>query len=243
MKQLTLIILLFITVSCSKDKMDLIRYNHYLGDQKANALSKGVAYFDDFLHTNYPNLPNQGLRTQAFLNTLKRQLVADGKDSIWVFDSIRNQEILNLLETSGMRQEVRRYGYEIDPNSWSNRISISMEIEGELKLKGIDSTPKPFYNERIKQIERESAHRIENNLWKYPKGKYLQGLKRIQTRDERLKEYIETVELMLGPSLIASVSGALEGYQPSEYEDPFVKRIIFVEIFWVFMNIEKNRSL
>ena len=247
MKKSLTIILFFLTItSCDKDKRDLRTYNQFLGLEKSNAFEKGVEVFDQFLIDNFSEQPTHGLRVEAFLEKLIENPNKIGPDTNWLFNSKWNKEVFQLLESTGMRKEIRLYGYEEYDSGLDSSDYITLEIEDEdelIPVAGQDSLEFEEQKQRLQKLMENQQNRLDSTLWFNVRGKYLQGLKLVQNRDDRILNYIEAVETIGNTNFQIAVEGALEGYEPKDFEDPFIKRIIFAEIYWYIMewDLERNK--
>jgi hypothetical protein len=143
-----------------------------------------------------------------------------------------------------MRQEIRLYGYEdydygLDS---SNYLTVEIEEEEIIPIAGQDSTELAEQELRRQEIMEKQKNRLDSSLWFNIYGKYLQGLKTVQDRDRRIQNYIEAVETSGGTTISIAIDGALKGYDPKDYEDPFIKRILFAEIFWHIIQWDIRRK-
>ena len=238
----------FLTNCHKSPKSDIENFNEFLGKEKATALNEAIESFDNFLETNFPKQDNQSDRTKEFL---KQFLNSDSPDSSWIFTTNRNKRIIEQLESSGLRKEIWIYGNEnydekynihdlINPfeNDSSQSLGKAEIIEDEIipiQRPEIDST-------ELARIEKERDEQYNNLLMTNEKGEFLYGLAKFANNDSIVHEYVE-VKLIAGdisPSLVASAFLS----QIKDFENPFIKRMIFVELYYWMMkwNIEINEK-
>jgi hypothetical protein len=172
-------------------------------------------------------------------------------DSSWTFTTKRDKKIIEQLESSGLRKEIWIYGkenyaekYNIYDliNPFKNDSSKSL---GELEIieDEIIPIPRPATDStELARIEKELDEQYNNLLLTNEKGEFLYGLAKFANNDSNVHEYVE-VKLIAGdisPSLVAFAFLS----QIKDFENPFIKRMIFVELYYWMMkwNIEKNEN-
>lgn len=238
----------FLTNCQKSPKSDIKNFNDFLGKEKAKAFNEAIKSFDKFLETNFPNQDNQSDKTKKFL---KQFLNSDSPDSSWIFRTKRNKKILEQLESSGLRKEIWIYGKEnydekyniydlINPfkNDSSQSLGKVEIIEDEIipiPRPAIDST-------ELARLEKERDEQYNNLLMTNEKGEILYGLAKFANNDSIVQKYVE-VKLIAGdisPSLVASAFLS----QIKDFENPFIKRMIFVELYYWIMkwDVEKNNN-
>lgn len=171
-------------------------FNEYLGKDKADALDQAVESFDDFLSTNYPDKETPKDRTRAFLKDLERTY--GWADSNWIFKTGENKEILEKLETSGMRREIEEYGYEKEYRN------------------PYDST-------------------LNFNMW----GQYITGLDKY-AQDSIIQGYVSDKLVAGNINMVLVVRAFLN--PDIDYDNPFIKRIIVVEMYRDLMRWDIKRA-
>lgn len=245
-KILTILLLLLAFTACEENRKDLEAFNNLLGTEKTDAFNEGIEAFNMFLDDNYPNQKSQGLQIEMFLKKLSENLEGYGSDSNWIYRTSYNREVLELLENSGMRLEIRKYGYEVYEDGldssrydvFDNDLDSSgyllVQIEYEI-IPGQDSAEFIANKLRYDSIMEEQNGRLDSTLWFNVRGKYIEGLKLIQHRDERIQRYVEAKQNLGNTAYTTAVNEAIDGYEPFDYEDPFIQRILFAEIFWYIM--------
>ncbi|UTW63060.1 hypothetical protein KFE98_02580 [bacterium SCSIO 12741] len=198
MNKSILLLPLFILISCVGESEDLKTYNQFLGQEKAAALDAGMDSFHEFLADNFTEHSTNGERTKAFLKRLTQNHERIVPDTNWKFNTQKNRQVLELLETSGLRKEIRLYGYEdysYEPDAIG---SIKIELEEEETFPVLDQEDSSIaasqQEARYSQILEKQQNHLDSALYLNIHGKYLQGLKLIQKRDKRIQDYIEAVE-------------------------------------------------
>ncbi len=245
-------LLLGFSINCEKStKNDIEDFNKFLGKEKAKALNEGIKSFDKFLVANYPNQNNQSDRTKEFLKKLSKSL---SPDSSWIFTTKRNKEIIEQFESSELRKEIWIYGKE----SYDAKHNIyeivdyykqdSLQSLGDLKIiedeiipiqrparRAIDST-------ELARQEKELEEQYNNTLTTNVNGEFLYGLAKYANNDSIVQGYVE-VKIIAGdisPNIVASALLT----QTQDFENPFIKRMIFVELYYwmIKWDIEKNKT-
>lgn len=247
----TIYILIFLLLgfltNCQKyPKNDIANFNEFLGNEKAIALNEAIKSFDRFLGTNFPNQVNQSDRTKEFL---KQFINSNIPDSSWIFTTKRNKKILEQLESSGLRKEIWIYGKENYAEKYNvydliypfkNDSSQSL-VELEIIENEIIPIPRPATDSTdLARIENELDEQYNHLPVINEKGEFLYGLAKFANNDSIVHEYVE-VKLVAGdisPGIVASAFLS----QIEDFENPFIKRMIFVELYYWMMkwDIEKN---
>jgi hypothetical protein len=98
------------SISKTNYNSDLENFNSYLGTSKADVLDQIVESFSTFLSVNYDTLSTSIQRMTAFTGYLCH---SGGQfNENWNFNTEKNRKILELYESSQLRNELWYYGYE-----------------------------------------------------------------------------------------------------------------------------------
>jgi hypothetical protein len=149
---------------------------------------------------------------------------------------------LKLLINSGV---INRFFYFLATKfaMWVKNDSSKSLGELEIIEDEIIPIPRPATDStELARIEKELDEQYNNLLLTNEKGEFLYGLAKFANNDSNVHEYVE-VKLIAGdisPSLVAFAFLS----QIKDFENPFIKRMIFVELYYWMMkwNIEKNEN-
>ncbi len=130
MKKCFYLFIIFGIFSCStKDDHRIKQFEKTLGKQQSRALTKVVENFELFLRSNFPN-PTLQESYEAFL--INRQK-GNYNPSEWNYEGINFEELKNLYETSGLRQEIflKRDSicFPISKVSFEDKMTISESLD------------------------------------------------------------------------------------------------------------------
>lgn len=250
------ILLLYFFVGCQNPEPkqtnpELIQFNKFLGGEKAKCLDKSVESFERFLETNYPHEKGIQNKTKAFLMQLDSTL---SPDSNWVFETKKNELLLRSLESSGMRIEIYRYGYEDyspdydieefiekDTNTkerTENLEELVVEIEDEEWVPISDSgrINDSVINRRLE----EQSRRLDSMAWFNMQGQFLFGLSNFGSQDSIINEYVNArFEVgFISPTIM--IAALLQ--KDVDYLNPFVKRMLVAELYLDLMRWDLKRN-
>lgn len=168
-------------------------------------------------------------------------------DTSWTLDPENDNRLVNLFENSGLRKEIWLYGYEeYAPNYDLSKIldinaifsspekysPVNLRSDSELIseaecLSKIESYDYDSLLESLK-IQRE---RRKNSLYPNEYGKYIQGLIRYSEDDSYASSFAE-LQLQMTVSPCTLVSSLIEfNGSKVDLSDPFIKRIVVVELY------------
>lgn len=237
-------------ISCSspaqKETNTIDEFNAFLGQEKAAALTAAVESFDLFLEANFPS--NEGKSTEAFL---EYYYMGNTPDATWIFQTNQNKEILSAFESSGLRKEIWKYGYEEYESHYNiNEIlppeekgNSETEYLGELDIDIIYEEIVPLIirdSSEVARRDKEIAERKRNSLRVNSNGQYLYALAKYTLPDTLIEAYIgvNLFENRISPVIFASVFLDAE----INYEDPFIKRILVTEFYYDLMQWDIKRK-
>ena len=228
-----------------KTDKDIRKFNKFLGQDKATALDQAVESLDNFLTVNYPDQKTQKERTRAFLQQLSTSLAPD---SNWTFDTETNKVILRKLETSGMRQEIKLYGYEeytpkyfIDNLNLQGREDSITEL-GELTVELEEELIPVSREDSAEQAKREAEmqSRLDSSLWFNTMGQFLYGLAKYAPNDTLVQEYTEARQAAGNISVNIIIDAYLNQY--IDYDNPFFKRMVVADLYMDLMKWDIDRK-
>ena len=208
---------------------DLEIFNEFIGESKAHTLDLTVKSYDDFLKVNYPDL-DESTAISAFLTDIRDQFPNTPLN--WTLATEENMTIVQQAESTGLRKEIwiadnEEYDYaqEYDlEEDTSNDSYIQMEdIKEEI-------IPIVYTNLDSAELEKRKKRSTEIRHF-HTYGKYLQGLKELNSTDSSILGYINVKEMAgnISPALIAE--GLLESTTKEGFSDPIIKRIVVVELY------------
>ncbi len=253
MKQLVyilIILFLFAISSCTQNpEKDAINdFNAFLGTEKAEAMDIALDSFEKFLELNYPDAEDQTKRTKLFLQQLENDYRLD---SSWVFARSENKEIMRIWEGSGLRKELWLHGYELDTQFPSNDFSSypnepfnharfdSLYDIGEVDWDHIEAAVSFSTEwdsaEVVKRFKKREERNL-NSLYGNPEGIFTKGLAMFGTDDEMVKGYVEIQSYTSGPLPGVLIGGLLSDENDVNLNNPFIRRIILVEIYYPLMH-------
>lgn len=111
------------SISPSNGQQVAQTYDELLGEEKIAAWDDLTDAFDHFLAQNFPNEKNYEYRIKAFISGRVEGKVKmqDYIDRDWIFDTVQVNNVLEHLETSGMRAEIYLRGDECYDNEYVTR--------------------------------------------------------------------------------------------------------------------------
>lgn len=242
----TLILLCFF--SCQKETNQIEDFNNFIGKQKSKAFNQAIESYYNFLEINFQDCVNTSDRTKAFLTRVAHFNIPD---STWTLTTDENQKIIELWDASGLRKEIWIYGYEsyesrfnvfelLKPkktksNSQLGNMNLEEIVDDEISVSDSLELVK-----RIKEMKLESKLIQENSLSTNINGEFLYGLSKYASTDSVVNEYVQTkVEFIdISPSIMALAF--LDQIQ--DYEDPFIQRMILVEMYYWTMIWDLERK-
>lgn len=246
-----IVCMLFGLISCTQNtERDTINdFNELLGAEKAQAMNMALNSFETFLEVNYPDLESQSERIKLFLKQLENDY---SLDSSWVFATSENKEIMEVWENSGLRKEVWLYGYEQDDYEPTHNIrellppddfyipyeSESIQDIGDLELDLIEDSVVPITElDSIWEADRE---KWRNYLVSNPYGDFLYGLAKYGADDKLVNGYVE-IQIQMSVSPPVLISALLDIDNDVNFNNPFIERIILVEIYYPLMYQDINK--
>lgn len=241
--------IVFALSSCNQNaESDAINdFDESLGKEKAEALNLALNSFETFLEVNYPDQESQSQRIKLFLEQLETDYEID---SSWVFATSENKEIMEAWENSGLRKEVWLYGYEeegyipkydihelLPPDDfYTPNESDSIQDIGELEIDLIEDSLLPITEldkYELDIIEREE--KMRNWLFSNSEGDFLYALAKYGADDKLVNGYVEIhIQMSISPGII--ISALLDIDNDVNFNNPFIERIILVEIYYPLMH-------
>jgi hypothetical protein len=203
-------------------------------DSQAVVLDKIVQSYNAFLSTNYPNQKSIGARTESYLLSLESNNNIMLFDTSWIFETIKNIEILKQLEDSGLRKEFYLWGYERDINPYremyQNWLSDSIE-----RVNPISSISEYDYLMHIQEFDSAQFINTESKFVRAFK-KYLNN----PNMNTYFKAFYE--EDNMSPSVLAV--GLAKEFSTGELSNPIIQLLIFREFYnsQMVMDIERTKG-
>lgn len=239
-------VMIMLVSACTKPAA-IDQFNHFLGEEKTEALDQMVVSYDLFLEVNYPDKSSDQDRAVDFLQSLEEGL----NDFPWTFETDKNREILAAIETSGTRQEIWLYGYEdgsrmhcflqdiIDGKKANTADSIPLgDLEIELEEEVVFP---PELAARMKEEEEAAQRRWDSTLHVNLCGRFWEGIARFAAPEDSVyRDYLLVRDQAnnLSPAII--VNGFLN--YPDRVADPFFKRMIIVELYYFLVREDIHRK-
>jgi len=226
-------------IQAQRCKNDLKGFNNFLGHEKASALNDCINSFDNFINNNYVDYKNTNKRIRTFLEQLSNSYIPD---STWILETEENKKILNRFEKSGMRKEIWLYGYEdyeieyiSENNNTDTQKVVNFEIEEEIipVTRQVDTID---YEKLVKELK--SQH--DSSLWSNIMGQFLYGLSKYAPHDPDIQSYVEAKQMAGNIASELVVNAFLK--EIKNYNEPFIKRIIFVEFYYNIMKWDIERK-
>lgn len=241
-----------LAISCPaqcQDKYNNLKgFNDFLGPDKADVLNSAVQSFDRFLLINFSL--DASTSTIEFLKYIQDN---SAPDSSWALPTERNKTIVSEFESSGLRKEIWIYGdEEFEAQYDIHEILLPKEHEpadihyvGELALDLDEELIIPnseIDTADIASRKKEMDERRRNTPRVNHSGRYLYALTKFSPDDSILHEYINAKVFgsNISPNLLASVLLS----PATDFEDPFIKRIIVTELYYGIMlwDIERKEK-
>jgi len=246
MKKFTILLLIFISITSKSQDYNtrIYKFNHFLGYEKSNVLDSAVYSMDLFLKNNFNNYKNQKKRIKEFLKYINDNgLIID---SNWTFTSDLNKRILTNYETSGLRKEIYIKNNE-EYNSEYNMNDMWKFYYDELyDTINVDTVSQVQIKEEIIPITRNGEiYEPEPNIESFDfniYGKYLYGLWKYNQEDKYIIDYVHVKILAGDISLNLMINSFLQFLKPKDYLNPFIKRIIAIELYLYLIKNEIEKS-
>jgi len=229
---------------------DLEGFEKFLGDEKVEALNMLEESFDEFLESNFPIQPTENEKIKQLLQIIKE---TGEFEENWKFNSTFNLQVIRKVESSGLRKEFWTYNYEeYIPYYYHQYLIDSIKNENPDTILRIDSNQiQRIYNsdEEILIIENpDSIDGMSYKEWSDSlldfnwRGQFTFAIDKFSINDSVILEYLDAKEATgnISPSLIAS--GLL--YRDPDLSEPFVKRIILMELYYFMIkwNLENKKT-
>lgn len=234
-------------------KNDLDGFENFLGEEKSNSLNALVKSFDKFLRLNYPEVEAGNARIHKYLLDYEKgnRYYPDSLPK-WKFDYKDISSTLKQLQTSGMRKEIFIYGYEELDNSYSldgfftdpfadtNATDLGSliieDLEEELISFWPDDMDSTEWQRRIEESERRSDSLLFTNI----RGQFLYGLAKFSLKDTTVQSLLEAVNIIGGLPEITMVDKRRG--QQTNYDEPFFKRLIVADTYYLIINAENEKK-
>lgn len=253
MKNTLVTIIVLVIAGCSTSghrtsKNDIRGFNEFLGEEKTAAMNTAVESFEHFLLINYSTYKSHASRAKAFLEQICN---TSGPDSSWVLTTEANVKIIEAFETTGLRKEIWLYISEeyLPKNNINELFPIKQqdtvtEIElGELDLELIEGLKVPFANMNMAEIvqpEKEKEEWIKKPFNSNLYGEFFYGLAKFAPNDSLTQEYVEVKAIAGDISHVIIAAAFLQ--QNTNFDDPFIKRIMIVEFYFWIMKWDIDRK-
>lgn len=249
---LSIFFVAILNLSAICQQNDLVGFEKFLGDEKIEALNMLETSFDEFLESNFSNLPTQDKKIKHLLKVVKE---TGDLDTNWKFNSTFNIQVIQKLEESGLRKEFWIYGYEeYTPFYYHQFLIDSIKKENpdtSLTLDSLQFNKIYEFDEEIEMIGNpDSVDGMSYQEWSDSlldfnwRGQFIFAIDKFSKNDSVIMEYLDAKEAAgnISPSLIAS--GLL--YRNSNLDEAFAKRIILMELYyfmieWDIENKETTR--
>lgn len=205
-------------------------FNSFLGEEKSQAFEALIKDYDTFLNLSYSSSYDAHMKAKAFLRDFiiwSHIATTDKGGKTWKLDLSQDQKLVQLLETTEMRQEIIHYGYEsgLYPLEYLNGEKVlASEIDTlQVKLDEEEDIPP------LTELEKREEEYRNQMIWFNIGGRFFNGLIRYAPKTTFMHDYIET-RRSTGNLIPIKLSEGILKYK-MDYNDPFVKRIIVADIY------------
>lgn len=197
-----------------------------------------VASFDDFLALNYPKETPFEIKVKAFLEDC---MALYSTDPNWNVDNANPAEIIEAFESSGLRQEIWVYPYEVyHPKHFLNTTlqDTTRSSEEKIEVEIFDE----YIPIRQRNSENYESTQFDSILEFNQIGLFIYGLEKAAPTDSLIQEYIHAKQSVgnISPSLVAQ--GFLN--YKEDFNHPLFKRMVVAEFYYFILNgsLEKKDS-
>lgn len=267
MRKLAIFLFALVLVSCSSEyprlgQNGLKAFNETLGSKKSKALNEAVDSFEEFLKVNFPNQDTYSERAFSFLVELDSACnnhgVVYSLDWSWTLDSKKNRRVVDLFENSGLRREIWLFGYEeyypkndlselLDTNIfYSSPDTFSpatIQSDSELMEEAEYFSKMQGYNyDTLLKSMKVKRERRKNSLYNNEFGDYIYGLMK-HSKDSSWTKSFAMAQIQMAVSPCALVPSLIDFNQTKvDLSDPFIKRIIVVELYFpiIYSNVQRK---
>ena len=229
---------------------DLERFNAFLGSEKTRALDEAMSSFDEFLKINFPNLPNRSDQMRAFVAGFAK---FNSADPSWILDNELNDAILAHWESSGLRKDIRLYPDEVydtffdvgefiipideEPDTMPIRSIDGLELDLiEEEIISVSKSDSLAFEEAVARAERLRKESLRTNLH----GRFLYGLAKYANNRPFINSFV--LMKLTGNEISPGVWAYGILSEPVDLDDPFVRRVIMTELYWIVMRNGLERT-
>ncbi len=245
MRKCIIYTLIALILGCSDEtrEEELKFFNEFLGKDKAEALDAAVESFHFFLKVNYTEKRTIGERTALFLKSISEEPYFDKN---WKFNSKQNSELIAKLEKSRLRKDLYLYGFEnydyhfnlieiYNPYCLENENNDSVDLDSLNFSQFIEEVDIIEFNteDSIREKrDQEFKRRMENTLFFNNRGLFLYALAKFGSKDTLITSYLDA-KIIAGDILTPMLAkGLLQMRDTKKLEEPFIQRIIVVEVYF-----------
>lgn len=227
-----LFILTMILAACSdgnRSQSSTCFYEQFSAERGA-ALKGGVDAFNRFLETNDPNKAGISAKTIAYLKDLETHSLFN---SNWKFDRELNKSILEAYEFSGLRKSIYIRGDETE--GFEDLVKMVL-AEDSLRLDdGLSEDERAEMDSIIIEENRQALYFNET-------GNLKDAVSSCSNYWPTLGNYYEARKTALNMSPSVIIRGLERGFEPSDYGNPVIQSIIFIELFQWHMKEDLKRG-
>jgi len=235
----TLLIILFVFISGITKSQDLNqrldKFNDFIGYEKAVVLDSVVYSFELFLRDNFGEFDNPEKRIKKFLKYINDN---DNQfNTNWILPIELNKKIIKSYENSGLRKEIRlrsneKYNSNHDVSDmwcYFNKSFCDTTDKDTVITEPIEEEIIPITrNGEVLTLDQDY---LDFNIF----GKYLYGLWKYNQDNKFINDYVQTKMIAGDISLSLTIDSFLYFLKPKDYKNPFIKRIIAIEIYLYLM--------
>lgn len=204
------------------DEQKIQNFDYFIGQDKAKALNAALGSFEEFLSVNFSEHQSFGDKTDALLEQLLNNSAIPR--SSWNFNTEKNTKILQDWESTGLRSEIWVFGNE----EYSPEYNIY-----ELLSSDLDSAS-------ISKREMSNKERFMNSIHFNILGQFLYGLTNLNSKNSDIMDYV-TARVEGGPISPSLVFSGIRRLK-ADFDNPFLKRIIIVEVYFRLMIWDMERN-
>ncbi len=203
-------------------------FNHF-PEEQGKVMKGGVAEFNLFLKTNYPNEVGTIEKTSAYFKDLEKHSFFNPN---WKFNKESNKALLKAYEASGLRKSIYIRGEETEGFEEILEEDFS---EGMIRLHGVTDSEQAEKDSLTIAENRQALGFNENSLFK-------EAVIACSNYWPVLESYYKTRTTSLNLDIGVIIHGLENEFDPSEYENPIYQSIVFVELFSWQMSEDLKRD-
>jgi len=245
MDLIRLSLVLLVVIGCQPEALkevdqELQTFNSFIGESKASTLTLVVEAYDKFLQENYPDIEGSEA-TKAFLEDVRDNEVGTLLPS--TFATEQNNVLREKVENTGLRKEIwiastEDYDYKLEYGLEDDTVKADYILIEDIEEEIIPIVETGIDSAELENLKKQSKEIILFHTY----GKYLQGLKALNSTDNTILGYIEVKELAgsISPSLIAG--GLLKSTPKGGFTNSIIKRIVVVELYLKLIMSDSQRK-